>query len=355
MLDHVFVLDAITHSYNFIDENRTGQPYANGIAAGVYQMHREFTPQDKRVLDIEVFNRHTCDSDVLGRTLFGECHTDAVIYHELPLFGYFADGGSPLWVGEGMRERWPGRVFLYGGISPHQPGALERVEELVSVHQVSGIKLYPHDMVSGELCSFRMDDEELLFPIFELVQRLGLRTVAVHKAIVMGPVPIEPYVPNEVGAAARAFPDLTFEIVHGGWAFLEETVFLLQWHPNIVVSTEGTTGFLFKAPRKFGEIIGTLMAAGGAEKILWAVGGLMLHSRGLEEAFWNYEMPRDLIEDYGLPPLTDEAKRQIFGLNAARVLGVDVDDLSRSTEGDEFAKPRNLNPEWSTLTSHVAG
>jgi predicted TIM-barrel fold metal-dependent hydrolase len=356
MLSDVFVLDAIAHAYNFSPDNRIGQPYADGIAEGVYQMHREFTPRgrDDLLHDRETFNTRICDATVTAHAIFGESHTDACIYHELPLYGYFRDGGSPLAIGEEMRQRWPGRVFLYGGISPHQPGALERVDELVEEHKVSGIKLYPHDMVAGELRSFRMDDAELLFPIFDRVQKLGLRTVAVHKAIVMGPVPIEPYFPFEVGAAARAFPKLNFEIVHGGWAFLEETVFLLQWHPNITVSTEGTTGLLFKAPRKFAEIIGTLLAAGAAERILWAIGGLMLHSRPFEEAFWRFEMPRDLVEDYGFPPLTDEVKRGILGLNAARLLGLDVDELKRQTRDDEFAKPRRLAEPWSALKTHVA-
>src|SRR5437660_144942 len=39
---------------------------------------------------------------------------------------------------------------------------------------------------------------------------MGLRTVAIHKAIVMGRVPLEPYFPFEVGEAAKAFPGLTF-------------------------------------------------------------------------------------------------------------------------------------------------
>jgi len=356
MLDDVFVLDAICHAYNFSSQNRIGQPYANGISDGVYQMHREFSPpgRPELLLDQDTFNNRICDADITAHALFGESHTDAIIYHELPLYGYFKDGGSPLSVGEEMRLRWPGRVFLYGGISPHQPGALDRVDELVEKLKVSGIKLYPHDMVAGKLRSFAMDEAELMYPIFERVQKRGLRTVAIHKAIVMGPVPIEPYFPFEVGAAARAFPDLNFEIVHGGWAFMEETLALLQWHQNITVSTEGTTGLLFKAPRKFAEIIGALMGIGATDRILWAIGGLMLHSRPFEEAFWNFQMPRDLVEDYGYPPLTDEVKRKIFGLNAARLAGFDPEALRRQTKSDEFAKPRRLAEPFSRLTTHVA-
>ena len=356
MLDDVFVLDAICHAYNFSARNRIGQPYADGISEGVYQMHKEFTPPNRPdlIIDKDTFNNRICDAEVTARSLFGESHTDAIIYHELPLYGYFKDGGSPLSIGEQIRDRWPGRVFLYGGVSPHQGNALDRVDELVETHKVSGIKLYPHDMVDGQLRSFAMDDAELMYPIFERVRKHGLRTVAIHKAIVMGPVPIEPYFPFEVGAAARAFPDINFEIVHGGWAFMEETIALLQWHKNITVSTEGTTGLLFKAPRKFAEILGTLMAAGATDRILWAIGGLMLHSRDFEEAFWKFEMPQDLMDNYGYPALTEEVKRGILGLNAARLLGLDLAAMERQTNGDEFSKPRRLAGQWSELNRHAA-
>jgi predicted TIM-barrel fold metal-dependent hydrolase len=356
MLNDVFVLDGTCHAYNFSPENCAGGTYAEGIVEGVYGMHRQFCPpgRDDLVLERDTFINDTCDADVTAQLVFGESHADMCIYHELPLYGYFNDGGSPLAIGEEMRERWPGRVLLYGGVSPHQPGALERVDALVEEHGVAGLKLYPHDLVAGELRSFRMDDEDLVFPIFERAEKLGLRTVAIHKAIVMGPVPIDPYSPSEVGEAARAFPQLIFEIVHGGYAFLEETAFLVQWHPNITCSLEGTSALLFRAPRKFAEIIGTLMAAGAADRIIWAIGGAVLHSRAFEEQFWNLEFPAELIDGYGIPPLTEEAKRGILGLNAARLLGIDIDRFKEQTGGDEFAKPRDLKPPWSSLNGSVA-
>jgi predicted TIM-barrel fold metal-dependent hydrolase len=165
----------------------------------------------------------------------------------------------------------------------------------------------------------------------------------------MGQVPLEPYFPFEVGEAAKAFPQLRFEIVHGGWAFLEETAALIQWYPNISVSLEGTSALLLKAPRKFAEIIGTIMAAGGADRIIWGIGGAVLHSRIFEEAFWSFEFPADLVDGYGIPPLTEEVKRAILGLNAARQLDVEIDELKELFSGDEFSKPRQLSPPWSCL------
>jgi len=350
MLDDVFVLDAISHAYNFHPDNRLGGVYAEGIVRGVYGAHGPFAPPGRPdlVLTEDVFINRICDPDVTGQMLFGESHTDVTIYHELPLYGYFKDGGSPLSVGKAMRERWPGRVYLYGGISPHQKGALERVDQLVEEDEVVGLKLYPHDLVEGELRHFYMNDPDLLYPIFERAQQKGLKTVAIHKAMVMGPVPIEPYYPNDVIEAARAFPDLTFEIVHGGYAFLEETAAMMQWFPNITASMEGTSAFLFRAPRKFAEILGTLIQAGAADRLIWAIGGAVLHSRAFEEAFWQFEMPQDLIDDYGFAPVTEEVKRGILGGNAARLLGLDVQEFRAQTQ-DEFTKPRRLAPEWSCL------
>jgi uncharacterized protein len=253
-----------------------------------------------------------------------------------------------------MREKWPNRIFIYGAISPHQPNALERVDYLAEEVGVSGLKLYPHDLVAGELRGFQMDDSELLYPIFERAASHGLRTIAIHKALVMGPVPIDPYYVNDVGEAARAFPGLTFEVVHGGLAFLEETAYLLQYHPNITVSLEATSGLLFKAPWKFAEIIGTLVDVGAADRIIWALGGAALHSRAFEERMWAFELPDELQDRYGLPPLTTEAKRGILGENAARFLGLDVAALRRKTDRDEFAKPRVLEPAWSCLGGEVA-
>jgi hypothetical protein len=95
------------------------------------------------------------------------------------------------------------------------------------------------------------------------------------------------------------------------------------------------------------------MLAEATDRILWAIGGLMLHSRYFEEAFWKFQMPQDLIDGYGFPPLTDEIKRKILGLNAARLLGVDVEGMTSRTARDEFAKPRHLAEPWSGLRKAI--
>ena len=79
-----------------------------------------------------------------------------------------------------------------------------------------------------------------------------------------------------------------------------------------------------------------------------------MQSRAFEERMWEFEFPEELQARYGLPPLTEEAKRAILGENAARVLGLDIDAIRRTTHGDEFDKPRALEPAWSCLGGDAA-
>jgi len=75
------------------------------------------------------------------------------------------------------------------------------------------------------------------------------------------------------GAAAN-FPDLNFVIFHVGLPFIDEVC----WQPQ------------------------------------WAL-----------EAFWNFELPQDLVEGYGYPQLTEQAKRKILGENLLRLHGMDIE------------------------------
>ncbi len=132
------------------------------------------------------------------------------------------------------RERWPGRFQVYAGVDPVFPErALDALEQQVEELKPVGIKLYPNSYTAEGVIGWRMDDPEIAFPIFQRAVDLGIRAVAIHKAIPLGPVPMDPYRMDDIDAAAAAFPDLQFEVVHGGFAFIEETAFQLARFPNV--------------------------------------------------------------------------------------------------------------------------
>ncbi|WP_319456985.1 MULTISPECIES: amidohydrolase family protein [unclassified Mycobacterium] len=348
MIEDAFVIDAVAHAFDLRPETYR-DPMAEQAADVIYYgLHQGFQARGaaKWTLDRERFLAAATDPGLVGHALFAESPTDMCIYHAINVHGLYANGLSPLSAGLALRERYPGRVLIFGGLSPWQENALDEIDRLAEVGAV-GLKIYPHDIVDGKILEFRLDDPEAAYPLIERARAHGIRTIALQKSQPIGPVPLAPYSPADVEGAAMAFPDMTFELVHGGWAFLEETASQLARFPNVTINLEITTAYLLKAPRRFAEILGTLLASGGRDRLVWATGAMLFHPRPLVEAFWNFEMPRDLVEGYGFPELTREDKIAILGRNQARILGLDIAKLQTAFAGDPAGGDQGTAEPWT--------
>ncbi len=328
MIDGTTVIDGVVHGYNSPPETYT-HPLSGPIVDSLYHgYHKIFSPrgEPRWLLEEERFAR--VDADLLAGALFDESQVDFCVYHDIPLYGLYKGGASPLWVGRELRERHPERVALFGGIWPSHGDPIEEVDRLIEEEGVVGLKFYPYDIYDGTGEAVRMDDPEAVYPILEHAQKRGIRSVAVHKAIAMAGCPIQPFHPRDLEDALIAFPEICFQIVHGGFAFLEETALQLSYYRNAAVVLEGASAYIVNAPLKFAEILGTFLMAGAADRIIWGTGCTALHPRPLIEAFWEFEFPEEMIEGYGLPPLSRELKQAILGANIARILGFDAGEIA---------------------------
>ena len=180
---------------------------------------------------------------------FVESYADLATYHVVPIRAYY-DGICSVEKGLEARERWPERFVYYVGVDPMEGAkAIEDLERQIELFGAPvGLKLYPNSWLGDEVAGWLMDDPEVAFPLFERAQQLGIRTVAVHKAIPLGPVELVHYRVDDVDRAAIAFPDLNFEIVHGGMAFLEETAWQIARFRNVWVNLETTATLLTNRP-----------------------------------------------------------------------------------------------------------
>ncbi len=206
-----------------------------------------------------------------------------------------------------------------------------------------------------------MNDPKIAFPVYERALKHGIKVIAVHKAVPLGPVVAEDaFNPGDLEGAAGAFPDLSFEIVHGGIAFSEETGWLLARFDNIYINLEVSNIILERRPRTFGKMLMELLKVGGMpvlDRFLWATGCSLAHSRPTIDAFCRYEIPEDLLQDAGLfgslSQITDTHKRGILSGNYARLHGIDIPAVQRAITDDEFslARRRDPSPEpWSTTS-----
>ncbi|MFC3227697.1 amidohydrolase family protein [Marinibaculum pumilum] len=346
--DDLFVIDGVAHTYHFAEENWVPGSYARLLVDALWGIHEYFTPRQDRAWILPPEMRGMQDADLLGHSMFGESRIDACIYHHLPIFPLFKDGGGPISVGKEMRQRWPGRVAIYGGLSPYRPDALDEIDRMVEEDGVIAFKFYPLDLVGGEVKGIRMDDETLMFPLYERMMKHGIGTVAMHKAIAFGPVGHRFFGMDDVSGAAVAFPDLNFEIFHGGFAFLEDTALKATYSPNVTINLEGTSALVFYAPDRLGHVLGSLMLAGAADRIVWGTGVPVIHPEPFLQAFWNYQIPEALQEGYAYPPLTPEIKRMMLSGTQARIAGLDVAAMKAACAGDEFDRNTSLAAPWTS-------
>ena len=91
---------------------------------------------------------------------------------------------------------------------------------------------------------------------------------------------------------------------------------------------------------------------GGGKKLFWSSGASSPHPRPTLEAFARLEMPADMVDGDGYPPLTDEIKADILGLNYARLHGIDVGAILAANEKDDLTARRKRDGRsepWSLL------
>ncbi|MCB1486532.1 MAG: amidohydrolase family protein [Bauldia sp.] len=356
----VIVVDAVAHGFDFRQE-------ASGKPAGFWHElgHLGFSGRNPKnsqyVLEQQQFEREWTADDLIA-CFFDESQTDIAVYHHIRGMGrgtraVDATETSPLKVGLEMREKAPGRVFIYANLV-HQfdpPGMADEIDQLVEEHGISGIKLYPRewDVMTGTLGEFTFDQEKLVFPMVEHALKRGIKVIAIHKA--MGSQ-IKAFGVADLEPAALAFPEMNFEIVHAGFAFLEDTL-RVGTLPNIYLNLENTSGFAAAAPRRFADIMGqllvkTLDSPGAENRIIWATGGPLVHPQLALESFWSFEMPEDMMEGFGYPPLTRVIKKKILGENLARMLGLDLNEMFAAIPDSDRRSERGreeLQAPWATV------
>jgi predicted TIM-barrel fold metal-dependent hydrolase len=348
LIDDMLIVDATVHCYNWTLENqRIGEP---GIfqAAG-HGFHRLLSNDDETRLP---FDDYVTDwqPEELESILINETPIDFACYHGTPIWDYFFDGHIAFDKGLPLRDKHPNRVILYGPVNPlATQEAVEDMERMVAEHDIRGIKLYPAQFYRGRTIEHRLDDPQFGFPLIERAVELGIKSVAVHKALPFGPMSAAPFSPADVEGAVGMFPDINFEVVHSGFAFLEETAFMMR-HENFWANLEVTASLAVTQPRRFQEALAILLAAGGEDRIVLATGCTLVHARPTIEAIYDMEIEKDILDRYQSPALTMDIKRKILGENFLRMHEIDSGELRKQIADDDWARrrPETLAAPWST-------
>jgi hypothetical protein len=353
-LDEVFVADAVSHAYNLHPANYAVDRFAETVAEVAWRLEESMPPAYRRTKDSFVSNWPAEDT---ANALFGESHVDFAVFHPQPVT-LFKDGLTANAKAKRFAEANPDRSATMAsidaiGMDDPQAELTDQVEEF----DPHGVKVYPSYWDGDRFDHFRMDDASLAFPLWEHALDLGLDVVAVHKALPLGGAPMNTNRVEDIDQAASSFPELTFEIVHGGMAFAEETGWQLARHPNVYVNLEKTLIQAVFSPDSFVEAMEDLLWVGGkaaTEKILWGSGAPHLHPQLMLEAFWEFDFP-EMEALGGSYTITEEDKRKMVGENLARAHGFDIEELKGNLPDDEYSQRAEPADPYSLTSFEVAG
>lgn len=355
MIDDGVVVDAVVHPYNLAQDNQ--DPLGREQLESVYASHLICTGDAHREYQLsrdEFFADFPFEA--IADSLFVESPVDLAVIHALPNLGFAKGYVTDPARAAAYRDRHPHRFRLYATVdTPVTDRAIAQLERQVRELGVDGLKLYPAFFYGGRGVGWRLDGPDFATPLLSAASDLGIRNVAVHKALWLPPAPRDAFGVDDLTEAPARFPELNFQIVHAGAAFLDQTAALLARHPNVYATLETVFAYAVVRPDTFAKIMATLVGAAGVDQLLYASGTNLSHPGPLLAAFDGYEFSQRVLEEYGVEQLTAADRGKILGGNALRTLRLGAGEVRAWTADDEFAARRASERPvpWGHLRSTV--
>jgi uncharacterized protein len=179
----------------------------------------------------------------------------------------------------------------------------------------------------SELKQWRLDDEKVAYPTYELIrnnkkelkEHPGFFNICIHKGLA----------PASPGTPEHFFDAEALDAIRSGK--LRNGVPDLRWLTEFaqisaplknVYAEIGTTfaSCVITFPSVCAHMLGQLLKYMGPERIVFGSDSLWYGAPQWQiEAFWRFNIPQDMAKKYGYPALNEKVKRQILGLNSARL------------------------------------
>ncbi len=282
------------------------------------------------------------------------------------------------------------RALSQGNLAPnhywdHAKNAIDKertiaqMERELNEYKINSWKWYCHADPGRSGHGFQLDDDDAAW-FYQESRKRGLKIFSVHKGYsyqsrLLGHLAN----PKDVEKAALNNPDLTFIIYHSAiqhapsepeWASsIDPTTGDFAWH-NVLMDIKKRNPKMNNVYPEVGSFFNVLAIADpnlcmhgmgknvkiyGADHVIWGTDCLWWGSpQWAIEAFKRFQISDELCEKFGYSKITKEDKAKIFGLNAARIYGVDAKEKRNPLSPDIVAKAREAYPQTGMLRENAA-
>ncbi len=212
---------------------------------------------------------------------------------------------------------------------------------------------YPSTQLNvwGDIKPWRLDDEQVSYPMLAEAQRLGINIVNTHKGLPLGIFDPEYIHPRDVPKAARDWPKINFVIYHSAGGFLKDWTAIKKNEIPDLTNVYSELGAVFanaviSGVDKVAELLGELLLAFGPDHVIWGTDSIWYGTPQWQiNALKTFQMPEQLMQERGYPEITDEIRAKIFGGNAAKLYGIDVDEVRCTLPSDMLAQAKAVYPD----------
>jgi predicted TIM-barrel fold metal-dependent hydrolase len=258
---------------------------------------------------------------------------------------------------------------------------LEQMERELSLYKINSWKWYCHFDPARTGQGFQLDDDNSQWFIEESRKR-GMKTISVHKGFSYQSRTLGHLAnPKDVEKAALRNPDFNFIVYHSAlkhgpneanWKEsnkYDPTTGDFEWH-SILMDIKKRNPKINNVYCEVGSFFNILVIADpimamhgigknvktyGADHVIWGTDCLWWGSPqwGID-AFKRFQINDEMCEKFGYKPLTKADKAKIFGLNAAKVYGVDVKAKRKALPADALERLKMAYLDRGGLRSNGA-
>lgn len=267
---------------------------------------------------------------------------------------------------------------------PDYPALFEQIEREIKVYGIDSWKWYCHTDPARSGNGFQCDDE-MAHRFYEKSRELGLTRVSVHKGFSYQSRTLGHLAnPKDIEGAALNNPDFTFIVYHsalkhgpnepdyeklneydpetGDFAWHTELINIKKRNPqidNVYCEIGSSFGLLaIEHPAMCQHLMGKNIKYYGVDHVIWGTDCLWWGSPQWAIDLWKrFQFTDEMCERFGYQKLTKEDKAKVFGLNAARIYGIDVNAVRKPLPNNAWEKfkveykkagggPSNMVPGW---------